>query len=203
MNSALAQKNKRNTLLNRYFNLGVIVLAIFLLLLAYILILRPKTDEVVLSAQETISSQQRLFQAEQARLDQLTAAVEAYNQINPVDIERVNNILPSDYDKEALFGEVEELINNQGFILTSLVIKKDTDKVEDVSVTEEEVPILPEVSENIGIISLQLEIAAIDYAGLKNLLISLEKNLKFLEVANISLSGDYAASLTLVTYYYK
>lgn len=203
MNSALAQKNKRNTLLNRYFNLGVIVLAIFLLLLAYILILRPKTDEVVLSAQETISSQQRLFQAEQTRLDRLTAAVEAYNQINPVDIERVDNILPSDYDKEALFGEVEELINNQGFILTSLVIKKDTDKVEDVSATEEEVPILPEVSENIGTISLQLEIAAIDYAGLKNLLISLEKNLKFLEVANISLSGDYAASLTLVTYYYK
>jgi hypothetical protein len=203
MDSALAQKNKRNTLLNRYFDLGVIVLAIFLLLLAYILILRPKADEVVLSAQETISSQQRLFQAEQARLDRLTAAVEAYNQINPVDIERVNNILPSDYDKEALFGEVEELINNQGFILTSLVIKKDTDKVEDVSATEEEAPILPEVSENIGTISLQLEIAAIDYAGLKNLLISLEKNLKFLEVANISLSDDYAASLTLVTYYYK
>jgi hypothetical protein len=203
MDSALAQKNKRNTLLNRYFDLGVIVLAIFLLLLAYILILRPKADEVVLSAQETISSQQRLFQAEQARLDRLTAAIEAYNQINPVDIERVNNILPSDYDKEALFGEVEELINNQGFILTSLVIKKDTDQVEDVSATEEEAPILPEVSENIGTISLQLEIAAIDYAGLKNLLISLEKNLKFLEVANISLSDDYAASLTLVTYYYK
>lgn len=203
MNSALAKKNKINTLLNRYFNLGVIVLAIFLLLLAYILVLRPKADEVVLSAQETIYSQQRLLQAEQARLDRLTAAVEAYSQINPVDIERVNNILPSDYDKEALFGEVEELINNQGFILTSLVIKKDTDKVEDASVTEEEAPILPEISENIGTIYLQLEVAAIDYAGLKNLLISLEKNLKFLEVANVSLSGDDTASLTLVTYYYK
>lgn len=203
MNSALAKKNKINTLLNRYFNLGVIVLAIFLLLLAYILVLRPKADEVILSAQETISSQQRLLQAEQARLDRLTAAVEAYSQINPVDIERVNNILPSDYDKEALFGEVEELINNQGFILTSLVIKKDTDKVEDASVTEEEAPLLPEISENIGTIYLQLEVAAIDYAGLKNLLISLEKNLKFLEVANVSLSGDDTASLTLVTYYYK
>ncbi|BFD24873.1 MAG: hypothetical protein JST_000182 [Candidatus Parcubacteria bacterium] len=203
MNSALAKKNKINTLLNRYFNLGVIVLAIFLLLLAYILVLRPKADEVVLSAQETIYSQQRLLQAEQARLDRLTAAVEAYSQINPVDIERVNNILPSDYDKEALFGEVEELINNQGFILTSLVIKKDTDKVEDASVTEEEAPLLPEISENIGTIYLQLEVAAIDYAGLKNLLISLEKNLKFLEVANVSLSGDDTASLTLVTYYYK
>jgi len=165
--------------------------------------LRPKADEVVLSAQETIYSQQRLLQAEQARLDRLTAAVEAYSQINPVDIERVNNILPSDYDKEALFGEVEELINNQGFILTSLVIKKDTDKVEDASVTEEEAPLLPEISENIGTIYLQLEVAAIDYAGLKNLLISLEKNLKFLEVANVSLSGDDTASLTLVTYYYK
>lgn len=202
MNSALAKQNKINTLLNRYFNLGVIVLAVFLLFLSYLLLLRPKVDEVVLSAQETITSQQRLLSAEKSRLNRLEEAVAAYSQINPIDIERINNILPSDYDKEALFGEVEEIITSQGFILTSAKIEKDTDKKEDSS-GEEAAPVLPKISENLGIISLSLEISTIDYAGLKNLLISLEKNLKFLEVVNVSLTSDNTASFDLVTYYYK
>ena len=202
MNSALAKQNKINTLLNRYFNLGVIVLAVFLLLLSYLLLLRPKVDEVVLSAQETITSQQRLLSAEKIRLNRLEEAVSAYSQINPIDIERINSILPNDYDKEALFGEVEEIITNQGFILTSVNIKKDTDR-ELASNGEEEEEILPKISENLGVISLSLEISTVDYAGLKNLLISLEKNLKFLEVANVSLSDGNTVSLNLVTYYYK
>lgn len=202
MNSALAKQNKINTLLNRYFNLGVIVLAVFLLLLSYLLLLRPKVDEVVLSAQETITSQQRLLSAEKSRLNKLEEAVDAYSQINPIDIERINNILPSDYDKEALFGEVEEIITSQGFILTSVNIEKDTDEKEDSS-GEEVVPVLPKISENLGTISLSLDVSTIDYAGLKNLLISLEKNLKFLEVANVSLMDDNTASFNLVTYYYK
>lgn len=203
MNSSIAKKNKINTLLNRYFNLGVIVLAIFLLLLAYLSVLRPKADEVILSAQENISSQQRLLQAEKNRLSRLEEAIAAYTQTNPIDIERVNNILPSDYDKEALFGEVEELVKNQGFILTSLEIQKDTDVKKDDSNPAEAVPVLPKISENLGTISLDLQVATIDYAGLKNLLISLEKNLKFLEVVDVTLSGDKSASLKLVTYYYK
>lgn len=202
MNSALAKQNKINTLLNHYFNLGVIVLAVFLLFLSYLLLLRPKVDEVVLSAQETITSQQRLLSAEKTRLNRLEEAVTAYSQINPIDIERINNILPSDYDKEALFGEVEEIITSQGFILTSVNIEKDTDEKEDSS-GEEVVPVLPKISENLGTISLSLDVSTIDYAGLKNLLISLEKNLKFLEVANVSLMDDNTASFNLVTYYYK
>lgn len=197
MDQRLIKQNRINTLLNRYFNLGVVILVVFLLLLTYLLVLRPKVDETALAIQDTISSQERLLQAEKNRLLKLQQAVESYDKVDAADLKRVNSILPNDYDKESLYGELEEIITRQGFAVTSIKISKEGDPGFVIASST------PVVSEKLGIIQAEVDIATINYAGLKNLLSILETNLKFLEVRDVKLMESNTATLELITYYYK
>ena len=58
-------------------------------------------------------------------------------------------------------------------------------------------------SSKIGVINISLNIASVDYAGLKNLLAILESNLRLLDVKKLSLDGGHSGGLELSTYYYK
>lgn len=197
MDQKLIKQNRVNTLLNRYFNLGVVALVIFLLFLTYLLVLRPKVDEASLAIQDTISSQERLLQAEKNRLIKLQQAVESYAKIDVADLSRVNSILPNDYDKESLYGEIEEIVVRQGFAVTGMRVHKDGDHGFTVASST------PRVSDKLGIIQVEVDIATITYAGLKNLLSALETNLKFFEVHDVKLTETNTATLELITYFYK
>ena len=60
------------------------------------------------------------------------------------------------------------------------------------------------VPQNIGVINLNLEVTAIDYTGFKNLLRTLENNLRLFDITELSFIPDEnAASFVLSTYYYK
>lgn len=204
INNNLAKKNSINTFLNKYFNLFVVVFVSFLLFLSYILILQPKVTETATAISENISSHQRLLNAEKTKLKNLKEAVAIYDNIDKVDLERVNRILPNDYNKELLFGELEELIIRNGFIPTSIILTKD----DGTAHSDTPVPVDPndrtiKESSKIGLINISLNVASVDYAGLKNLLEVLESNLRILDVKKVSLDGGHAGNLELTTYYYK
>ena len=201
-NLNLAKKNSLNNFLNTYFNLFVILFVTLLLLLSYFLILKPKVDSTTLAISENISSHQKILQAEKIKLATLETAIADFNKIDPVDLDRVNAILPNNYDKESLYGELEEIITKNGFVPTSINISKEDDPVKDASSNPEKT-VVAKVSDKIGIVNISIDISAIDYAGLKNLIGVLESNLRLLDVRNVSLTPDKTVNLQLATYYYK
>lgn len=203
VNNDLSKKNYINNLLNTYFNLFVVILVSFLLFMSYSLLLKPKADETTSAISENISSHEKLLQAEKSKLASLQEAVLSYDNIDKIDLARVNGILPTEYDKEVLYGEIEEIIKQHGFIPTSISLIKEGDaKTEGASASaDSKAP--AKNSSKIGTISISISVASIDYAGLKNLLGVLENNLRLLDVKEVSLSGGTSATLDLATYYYK
>ena len=200
-NNNLVKKNYINKLLNTYFNLFVVIFISFVLLLAYFLLLKPKVDETTNVISENISSREKILQAEKTKLANLQEAVLAYQNINPIDLARINGILPDDYDKEALFGEIEEVIRQNGFILTSINLTKEGETAGVMSSIANSPR--ANISDKIGVIDVSISIASIDYAGMKNLLTVLESNLRMLDVQQISLADGGSANLKFSTYYYK
>lgn len=199
----LSKQNYVNNLLNNYFNLFVVVLVSFLLLMSYFLLLKPKVDETAGAIFENISSHERLLQAEKNKLASLRAAVLAYEQVDAVDLARINGILPSEYNKEVLFGEIEEIIKQNGFIPTSITLVKEGEIDVSGASSNNTQATSTILSPKVGTVDINLNIAAIDYAGMKNLLSILENNLRILDVKQLTLSNGGSASLELITYYYK
>jgi len=200
MISNLAKKNLINTFLNTYFNLFVIIFVSFLMFASYLFILQPKIEKTTSAISENISSQQKLLQAQKTKLANLKKAIASYDSIDKVDSERINRILPDDYNKELLYGEIEELITRNGFVPSSISLNKEGEGAEVKGAAPTEAA---KISDKIGVINISLGIASVDYAGLKNLLNILENNLRLLDVKQVSLSGGQAGSLEFSTYYYK
>lgn len=199
-NNNLAKKNYINNLLNTYFDLFVVVFVVFLLFISYFLLLKPKVDSTISAISENISSHEKLLQAEKNKLASLKEALASYQKISEVDLLRVNSILPNDYDKEALYGEIEEFVKQNGFIPTSITLTKEEELKEDQAASKE---LVGKNASKIGEIEISLALSGIDYAGLKNFLGALESNLRLMDVKSLTLNGSNSATLEIVTYYYK
>ncbi len=200
-NNNLSKQNYVNNLLNKYFNLFVVILVSFLLFLSYSFLLKPKADETINAISENISSHEKLLQAEKNKLASLQAAVIAYKTINPVDLARVNTILPDDYDKEALYGELEEITKKNGFIPTLITLTKESEApVKDANNPN---AAASKTVSKIGVVNVTLDVASIDYAGAKKLLSVLENNLRLIDIKEVSVGEGRSAVLSFSTYYYK
>jgi hypothetical protein len=203
IDNKIAKQNTFNNFLNNYFNLFVVVITSFVLLMSYFLILKPKVDATTMAISDNISQQQKIYQAEQSKLLSLKSTIDSFKKISPVDSERVNSILPDDYDKEKLFGELEEIIIKNGFEpnLISLTKEGETTKTAGAGPGTKDVAIA-KASDNIGIVNINLTIGSIDYANLKNFIGVLENNLRIFDITSVSM-GSRSATLQIVTYYYK
>jgi len=193
------QKNQNsvNLFLNSYFNIIMVVILLLFLAVAYVMFIKPKYDATMSAIQSNIEQQQKLYTDQQKKLANLEIISDLYKKIPSGDLKKFNGVLPDSYIKERLFGELEEIISKNGFILNSVNISREEKKL---PTTEGMTP----RSASIGTIDLQLSISAIDYAGFKNLLRLLENNLRLFDVTSVSFSpGGNTASLTLSTYYYK
>ena len=193
-------KNSLNLFLNNYFNIIMVVVMIIILLLSYFFIIKPKYNQTLLAIEITAQQQQKLYADQQKKLNNLKIISDLYKKISETDLKKFNGVLPDNYVKERLFGEFEEIINKNGYILNSVTLdaEKESEETADViaSTTSEQ-------SGKIGKINLQLSISAVDYKGFKNLLRLLENNLRLFDVSNVSFSaGGNTTNLTLTTYYY-
>jgi len=189
------EKNSLNLFLNDYFNIIIVGVVIIVLALAYYLVIKPKYDLTMMAIKSNIEQQQRLYAEQVKKLNNLKTISSLYEKITPSDLKKFNGVLPDEYVRESLFGELEEIISQNGFILNSVNISKD-DTTEGGESSGK--------SAKIGEINIQLAISSIDYAGFKNLLRLIESNLRLFDITNLSFSpGANTASLTLTTYYYK
>ncbi|MFA5131439.1 MAG: hypothetical protein WC467_03355 [Patescibacteria group bacterium] len=192
----LKNKNSQNLFLNNYFNIMMVGVVIVVLAIAYFIIIKPKYDATMASINITIQQQKRLYTEQLKKLNNLKTIADLYKKISPTDLNKFNGVLPDDYVRERLYGELEEIVATNGFILNSVSIEQEP-AID---------PNNPAPVENgkLGKVNLQLSISAIDYAGFKNLLRLFESNLRIFDITRLSFSpGGNTASLEMTTYYYK
>ncbi len=193
-NAKLKSKNAFNLFFNRYFNIFLAVLLVLILILSYFIFIKPKFNQTLQAIRANIAQQETLYAEQEKKLASLKAVATLYDKITAADLNKFNAILPNDYVKEKLFGELEEIITQNGFILGSVSLTK-TAPAEILSASE---------SKSLGEIRAGLKIGAIDYAGLKALLKTLENNLRLFDVTTVSFSpAGQTAELNLTTYYYQ
>ncbi len=186
-------QNSLNLFLNTYFNIIVVFILSLVLTAAYLIIIQPKYEETMLAIQNNIEQQQRLLLEQQKNLASLKIISELYAKIPAGDLAKFDSVLPNNYIKERLFGELAEIINQSGFIVESIGLEQAA-AASDAG----------ESSDKTGTVQLNLTISAIDYAGLKRALRLLENNLRLFDIKEISFSADgNSVDLKLATYYYN
>jgi len=189
-------QNSLNLFLNNYFNLILVFVLALILLGAYLAFIKPKYQETKLLIQNNLEQQQRLYAEQVKKLNNLRVVSDLYEKIPVSDLDKFNEVLPDDYVKEALFGELEEIITQNGFVVNSISLSDSGLSIEN----EEEA----NSKEKVGSLSISLSLSAINYNNLKNLLRLLESNLRLFDVTEINFDpGGNGVELILSTYYYK
>lgn len=199
-------QNSLNLFLNNYFNIIILFIAITALVVAYFIVIKPKYDETMAAIQANIEQQQKLYSDQQKKLNSLKTVSDLYSKISSSDLKKFNGVLPDDYVKERLFGEMDEIIKQNGFILNSVQINKaeKKDETKKALSEEERAAAAPVIKTNVSEITIQLSLSAVNYTGFKNLLKLLETNLRLFDVTQVNFSpSDNAVSLSLTTYYYN
>ena len=137
------------------------------------------------------------------KLADLKAISSLYQKINQADLKKFNNVLSDNYVKESLFGEIEDIVNQNGFSVDSIGITRPEKDVSSGAAPQAATTTVP-INPNLGEIDISLAISKIDYAGFKNLIKIFESNLRLLDLSQVSFSASAdTANLTLRTYYYK
>lgn len=201
------EANKTSPLMqviNEHFDSLLIMAIIIVFVASYFLLIKPKYDTTIIAIKDNISQQEKLYSEQKSRLESLKTAAALYEEIKLKqlgDVRKVNAVLPNEYVKERLFGEMEEIINKSGFMLSSVNISSEVAAKDSPNSAGAVGQTLPK---GVGRLSVSVSIGAIDYAGLKNLLFTLENNNRLLDVENVSFDlGAKTASLEMYTYYFK
>ncbi|NCB20863.1 MAG: hypothetical protein EOM88_02995 [Clostridia bacterium] len=209
--SKLKTKEKKSNdkiiiFLNDNFNLVIIFILIVFLTLAYMLIIKPKYETTLIGIKDNINQQELFYASQKQRLVDLQTVASLYTDLEEDDILKVQSILPAEYAKEKLFGQLEDIITQQGVVLSSIDLSKDSesDKPKNPVDNQKEIGLKIPSGDKVGIIEVEIQIEAIDYATLKNLLPLLESHVQLLDISSIDFDSEgESVSLSLRTYYYK
>ena len=201
------KQNNLNLFLNDYFSIILALALILFLALAYLVFLGPKFSATQKAISANTEEKRILYEVTQKKLVSLKAVFEIYQKVNPADLQKFNSVLPDSYTRERLFGELEEIIGQGGWLLSSISISPEEKGAKTVvspsggdgkSVS----PVLK--NSRVGVINIQLEISAIDYPGFKELLRLLETNLRLFDVTSVNFSpSENSATVIMTTYYYQ
>jgi hypothetical protein len=199
--------NNINVFLNANFNLAMVLIVLIFLSLAYFLIIKPKFEVTLVAIRDNIAQQEEFYRGQKQKLINLQAAAVLYNKIATADVIKLNTLLPSEYAKEKLFGELEDILTRQGLIVDNISLNKsgeDNESGAEPLAAKDDRLLAIANSENIGIIQAELSLSAIDYAALKNLLPLLENHLQLIDVRSLNFSpADKTAEIIFDTYYFK
>lgn len=193
-----------------YFKWIIIFLVLVILFLGYTFLLKSKYKQVFESPELGKKDKMQEYLDIKDHLAELNNLIDSYHKISQKDIDKVNFILPNKYVPEKLFTQIDSIILKNGSILTSLTIKvKDEESLSALksffsaseTVKKEDIILLPDGVEKI---TLSLNIAGVDYVALKNIIRTIENNLRLMDITNISFEpGNGSLNMEIDTYYLK
>lgn len=211
-NTKLISRNNKavNVFLIRYYNWLVVLIAILIIVVGYFLLIQPKYREINSSKEPDNQNQieEQPYSKKQAELSKFIELERAYNKISKADKEKIEAILPSKPDVEKLMAEIESIVLKNGLILTSLSIQQTEEKksnnITAVISGDNSGSKSTDFSEGIGLVRISLSVAGADYVSFKNLLKTIENNIRLMDIKNIKYNGDNSEiSLDIIVYYFS
>jgi hypothetical protein len=200
-------KNKAIFFLSQNFRAAALFIALILLLAGFFLLYNFKYKKIEEKISYAFKIEKPALATGGDLLKNLRQIEKQYDNISQPSKEKINKLLPSWKNNEEFFPLLEKIVLRNGLLISSLSLEEagggseaamaenqPTDKKQDNSA-------LPD---GIGAIKASLEISGLDYAGLKNLLLSFENNLIIIDLKSVNFSpSSKSASLELLTYYLK
>ncbi len=188
----------------KYFSLIIFLIVILVLTLFYFFLINPKLEETTEEIQSDINFQQNIWRIERQKLMQMQESLDYFRQIDSDDIEFLETIIPHPYPKEKLFGEIEDIVLKNGYILTSLSLDEVERLSEEDIQADEEVEELSLVDKNLQTINISLEVSGLNYNAMKRFLVVLQNQLPLMDIVNLDFSPEAETlSLNINTYYFK
>lgn len=135
---------------------------------------------------------------------------DSYEEIDKIDLDKIDSILPDVLGKDKLLSEMESLILKNGLLLTSLQIEEVKEVKKAISPEGETSANLPGAAAqekknkltNVGKIKINVDLAGTNYDNFKKILKAIEDNLRLLDIAKIQFNPDAnKTSLEIFAYY--
>lgn len=203
-NANTKNKNSFNLFLKNYFNFILTGALLVFLLVSYFFVLAPKYNSTITSIKDNINEQQKLYNAQQKKLANFKDIASLYKKINTNDLKKFNSVLSDEYVKESLFGEIEDIVSQNGFVVDKIALINPEEEAGKKALAPGAVAAVSDTPVNLGEIDINLTISSLDYASFKNLVKIFETNLRLLDISQVNFSASSGtADLTLRTYYYK
>lgn len=175
-----------------YLGMLLAVVVVAILAAGYFFILQPKYEMVVSDLERINRERQDDLDTMKKYLARLQSYRQAYDGIDASRKTAINELLPPNGDDERLFTELEQLIRARGFEVAAISIE-----------TVKEKPVAAKAAVMTApykTVSVSLTVAGPDYAGLKDLLRTIERHRHLLDVRTIAW-GEGGLSLKLDTYH--
>jgi len=201
------------------FRWVVIIWAIIVLLIGFLVVILPKWHELSKLGLADYKTEQNNLKNKQDYLAEQVKMINAYNNINQIQIDELAKILPSKEDFSQIFVMMSELAKTSGFELQSIDITKEASVEQTTAQSEtaggkEVVKAVGQSGSNqLTLKTLNIAISLSgnsDYKQFKKFLDNLEKNLRLIDASSVSFTalgatGGALASggfnLNLKTYY--
>lgn len=187
--------SRLNNFLIDYFK-WVIALTVFLILASgTFFVILPKYSLV----EKKIEAANQTLKAKEIKLTQylknLNELNENFKAVSSDELSKINVILPDKPGVEDLYSQIEKLVKNNGLLISSLNIPP----IETVSASE----IAPDDNREAKKVRINLNVVGADYTSFKNLLRTLENNLRLMDVESVTFSPkEKNVSLDFTTYYF-
>lgn len=203
-------KAKINGFLIGYFNYLSLGLGAVILLAGLFLLVYPQYQQ---TTKDNLAAKQLMEKDYQDKSSALAAArklKQLYQQISDEDKAKINAMIPVGGDNSQLISEIESIVVKNGAVLVSVKIqpeesdsqvkvKTDKDKTEKISSPAGN---LGQAPKGVGRIKINIDMASVSYPVLKNIIKTLENNLRLMDVATVSYTAKETKSLLSVYAYY-
>jgi len=215
-------RNLLNAGLNRYFGVAIVVVILLVSVLSYAYIIKPEYDGIIKNVNETFFEKNQLL-PKYREADSYKNIVKGYKAIDPVEIDRINAMIPDEYIKEDLFTEVIFIVAHNGFKVDSLDVTKfsklsalpaggSTRLANDAKIASSSADgatstvdtLLVNLPDTVGAMNVKLGVSNISYQDFSKLLNVLEESLRLLDISNVTYNpSSKSAVFNFSTYYIK
>lgn len=197
------ENNKRPPFYVRYFKLLVVLLFFILLVPGYLFFIRPEY-EAYQENRDIFTSQEQSLAQKKAQLLEYKKNLMSYENINPADRQKIEEVLPYGSGEPDLYVNLASLASTLGAELVDLRIQINESKTGPTTdnLLIKDKPLANAVTLRTTLVEMRL--ANMSYAKVKSCFDLLEHNSKLLDVQSFNFNpAEGVLSLSLSTYYLK
>ncbi len=189
-----------------YFKILIIVDLLFVFIVGYFAFVNPKLIEVKNNISAKKQEKEEKIKSLENYLQKLQNYKRDYENVSKEDRKKIDLMLPEGFSYEDMYRQIELTARKIGLEVISLDISADIDKKASTGRKRRVITKTPtktvSLPENIGKVSVSMEIGGLNYSGLKNVLAAYEKNLRIVDIQKISWQPNgETVNLTFNTYY--